>query len=66
MGIESAREETNYMANDNATPLRAMEYDKKINNTIPYYNEFYNQILDIVEQYNFRNLIWKKCAKKWA
>lgn len=44
--------------NDNITPLAANEYDKKINNTIPYYQEFYNQTLDIVEQCDFGHVKW--------
>ncbi len=30
------------MLQDNTTPLAAKDYDKNINNTIPYYQEFYN------------------------
>lgn len=44
--------------NDNITPLAANEYDKKINNTIPYYQEFYNETLDIVEQCDFSHVKW--------
>lgn len=46
------------MSNDNATPLAAKVYDKEISNTIPYYQEFYNQTLDIVEQYNSSGIKW--------
>lgn len=46
------------MANDNTTPLAAKDYDQKINNTIPYYQEFYRQTLDIVRQRNFSNINW--------
>lgn len=46
------------MKNDNTTPMQAKEYDKKINNTVPYYQEFYNQTLDIVEQFNFTKIDW--------
>ena len=31
------------MDNDNSTPMVAKEYDKKFNQTIPYYSEFYLQ-----------------------
>ncbi len=40
--------ETKHMVNDNTTPMTAEEYDKKINDTIPYYPDFYDQTLDLV------------------
>lgn len=46
------------MSNDNTTPLAAREYDKNIHNTIPYYQEFYDQTLDIVEQCGFNKITW--------
>ena len=46
------------MSNDNATPLAANVYDKEINHTIPYYQEFYHQTLDIIEQCSFSNINW--------
>lgn len=46
------------MINDNTTPMTAEEYDKKINDTIPYYPDFYDQTLDIVEQCGFRQIDW--------
>ena len=46
------------MTNDNTTPMAAKEYDQKINNTIPYYSEFYNQTIDVVEQRDFENMKW--------
>lgn len=46
------------MGYDNTTPLIATEYDKKISNTIPYYQEFYIQTLDIIEQCNFEKMNW--------
>lgn len=46
------------MKNDNSTPMMAREYDREINNTIPYYSEFYNQTLDIVEQCGFSRIDW--------
>lgn len=30
---------------DNTTPMRAKEYDAKIENTIPFYSEFYRQTI---------------------
>lgn len=46
------------MNNDNSTPISANEYDKKINQTIPYYSEFYTQTLDVVEQCGFKGIDW--------
>ncbi len=46
------------MVNDNTTPIAAKEYDEQINNTIPYYTEFYRQILDVVEQCGFSEMDW--------
>ena len=44
--------------NDNTTPMSAAEYDNKINNTIPYYSEFYAQTLDVITQCGFSELDW--------
>lgn len=46
------------MDNDNATPITAEEYDEKINQTIPYYSDFYIQTLDVVEQCDFKKIDW--------
>ena len=43
---------------DNTTPMNAKEYDKKINATIPYYQEFYDQTLDIIEQCGYKSMRW--------
>ena len=46
------------MDNDNSTPMAAKEYDEIINQTIPYYSEFYSQTLDVVEQCGFQEIDW--------
>ena len=46
------------MTNDNTTPMSAGEYDAKINQTIPYYSEFYNQTLDVIKQCGFQRIDW--------
>lgn len=46
------------MQNDNTTPMSAGAYDKEINNTIPYYSEFYSQTLDVIEQCDFKTIHW--------
>lgn len=44
--------------NDNTTPMVAKEYDKKINDVIPYYPDFYMQTIDVVEQCEFAKMDW--------
>ncbi|MDD5936688.1 MAG: class I SAM-dependent methyltransferase [Clostridiales bacterium] len=46
------------MTNDNTTPITAKEYDKKINATIPYLQEFYTQTMDVIEQCGFSKFTW--------
>lgn len=46
------------MTYDNTTPITAKRYDEKINDTLPYYQEFYNQTLDVVEQCGFGKIDW--------
>lgn len=38
--------------------MAAKEYDKKINATIPYYTDFYDQTIDVVEQCKFDKMDW--------
>ena len=49
--------ETDMICN-NTTSFLAKEYDNAINNTIPYYQEFYNQTFDIVEECHFEKIAW--------
>ena len=44
------------MNNDNTTPTAAGVYDKEINNTIPYYEQLYEQTLDVIEQCDYTEL----------
>ena len=44
------------MNNDNTTPMAAGVYDKEINNTIPYYEQFYEQTLDVIELCDYTEL----------
>ena len=46
------------MKNDNTTPMSAGAYDKEINNTIPYYSEFYEQTFDVIGPCGFSELRW--------
>lgn len=38
------------MVNDNASPIPSGEYDERISKSIPYYDAFNEQILDILQQ----------------
>lgn len=44
--------------NDNTTPMKAKEYDNNINKTVPFYNCFYEQTIDVVMQCGFDQLDW--------
>ena len=44
------------MNNDNTIPMAARVYDKEINNTIPYYEQFYEQTLDVIELCDYTEL----------
>ncbi len=46
------------MRKDNSTPMLAKDYDTGINKTVPFYNEFYNQTLDVITQCGFSNIEW--------
>lgn len=46
------------MKNDNSTPMRAGEYDQKINRTIPYYDEFYKQTISVVSNLDYDSIKW--------
>lgn len=43
---------------DNTTPMRAKEYDAKIENTIPFYSEFYRQTIDLVKALRLERGKW--------
>ncbi len=44
--------------NDNASAFCAFEYDEKIRQTLPYYEEFHKQILDIVKAHVKNPPVW--------
>lgn len=44
--------------NDNKSAFCSSEYDKKIKQTLPYYDEFYKQIIDLIE-------LFQKSAVRW-
>lgn len=43
---------------DNCSAFVSVEYDRKIRKTLPYYEEFYNQIIDLIQVYNPKQLSW--------
>ena len=51
--------------NDNTSAFNALEYDEKIKKTLPYYEDFYKQIIDIVKiQFN-KSVAWLVALEKW-
>lgn len=43
---------------DNCSAFASVGYDREIRKTLPYYEEFYNQIIDLVQAYNPEQLSW--------
>lgn len=43
---------------DNTTPLNAIEYDTKIDLTIPYYTDFHKQTIDVVKNMDYKSINW--------
>ncbi|EKQ54443.1 MULTISPECIES: class I SAM-dependent methyltransferase [unclassified Clostridium] len=46
------------MENDNTTPHKAIEYDDNIIKTIPFYENFHNETIDLVFNYNKESRKW--------
>lgn len=44
--------------NDNTSAFNSSEYDNKIKQTLPYYEEFYRQVIDVVKNYFSESLSW--------
>lgn len=44
--------------NDNKSAFRSDDYDKKIKQTLPYYDEFYEQVIDLVKILNHNAVRW--------
>ena len=45
------------------TAFKAEEYDKKIRQTLPYYKDFYKQILDILSVMGKNDAVWLDISK---
>lgn len=43
---------------DNKSAFCSSEYDSKINNTLPYYEDFHRQVIDLVRAMNFSQVNW--------
>lgn len=43
---------------DNISAFNSTEYDMKIKHTLPYYEEFYKQVVDVVKILNRQALTW--------
>lgn len=43
---------------DNTSAFNSNKYDDQIKRTLPYYEEFYKQVIDIVRNYNCNDLTW--------
>lgn len=44
--------------NDNFTAFHTTEYDDKIKRTLPYYEELYQQVIEVVQLHNANMLTW--------
>lgn len=44
--------------NDNKSAFDSIEYDSKIKQTLPYYDEFYEQVIELVKIFNFNTVRW--------
>ena len=44
--------------NDNKSAFRSGEYDRKIKQTLPYYDEFYEQVIDLVKILKCNAVSW--------
>lgn len=43
---------------DNKSSYNSFEYDCKINTTLPYYEEFHRQVIDVIRAMNFNKVRW--------
>lgn len=47
-----------YNLNDNKSAFNSSEYDRKIKQTLPYYDEFYKQIVELVKTFHHNAVRW--------
>lgn len=43
---------------DNKSSYHSFEYDRKISTTLPYYEEFHKQVINVVRAMNFHKVNW--------
>lgn len=44
--------------NDNRLAFDSTEYDRKIKQTLPYYDEFYKQVIELVKTFQISAVKW--------
>lgn len=44
--------------NDNKSAFSSTEYDRKIKQTLPYYDELYEQVIELVKLFNYNTVRW--------
>lgn len=44
--------------NDNKSAFGSTEYDRKIKQTLPYYDELYEQVIELVKLFNYNTVRW--------
>lgn len=43
---------------DNKSAFKSIEYDRKIKQTLPYYDEFYKQVIELVKTFHYNGIRW--------
>lgn len=44
--------------NDNKSAFNSIEYDNKIKQTLPYYEDFYKQVIELVKTFHYSSVKW--------
>lgn len=44
--------------NDNKSAFNSSDYDRKIKQTLPYYDQFYEQVIELVKNFNYKAVRW--------
>lgn len=44
--------------NDNQSAFRSNDYDRKIKQTLPYYDQFYEQVIELIKVMNDNAVRW--------
>lgn len=44
--------------NDNKSAFNSIEYDRKIKQTLPYYDDFYEQVIELVKTFHYNGIRW--------